>query len=239
MKKPLGYRAYGSIAHLPESRVGVGDHHLSEGQARIATEKVRDKYDLVIVQEKLDGSNVAVAKLEGKLIVLTRSGHDASTSPYFQHYFWTKWVEKRATMFDALLQNGERICGEWLIQAHGTRYDLTHKSPFIAFDLFIDKDTRLPYHAFQARLAAFEIQTICSLFCGNEGVSIEKALDAVTKSQYGAIDAVEGAIWRIERKGEVDFLCKFVRHDKQDGYYLPQHNGLGREIWNLPPELIG
>ncbi len=234
MKKPLGYRAYGSIAHLPASRVGVGDHHLPEGQARIATEKVRDTHDLVIVQEKLDGSNVAVAKLDNKLVALSRSGHDASTSPYFQHYYWAKWVREREDIFQALLQNGERICGEWLIQAHGTRYDLACHSPFIAFDLFLDKDTRLAYHAFKKRVAAFEIETIEAVFCGNEAVSIEKALQAVTQSQYGAIDTVEGAIWRIERKGEVDFLAKFVRHEKEDGAYLPQYNGLGREIWNLP-----
>ena len=43
--KPLGGKAYGSIPHLIGSRVGPGDHHCHEGQARIATEKVRDKHD--------------------------------------------------------------------------------------------------------------------------------------------------------------------------------------------------
>ena len=47
--KPLGRRAYGSIGHLPDSRMGPGDHHVHEGQARICTEKVRDRHDLVIV----------------------------------------------------------------------------------------------------------------------------------------------------------------------------------------------
>jgi RNA ligase len=237
--KPLGYRAYGSIAHLPNSRMGVGDHHCHEGQGKIATQKVRDKHDLVIVQEKLDGSNVSVAKLHNRLIPLTRSGHDASTSPYSQHIYWTRWVTQRASLFDALLREGERVCGEWLLQAHGTRYDLTNHAPFIAFDLFLDKDTRLPYHAFKHRLANFELETIEALFCGNEAVSVEKALQAVSQSRYGAIDEVEGAIWRVERKGEVDFLAKFVRHNKQDGYFLPQHNGLEREIWNLPPVWLG
>jgi hypothetical protein len=236
--KPLGYRAYGSIAHLPNSRIGVGDHHCHEGQARIATEKVRDRHDIVIVQEKLDGSNVAVAKFNGLLIPLTRSGHDAASSPYAQHLHWASWVAKRHTLFDALLREGERICGEWLLQAHGTRYDLTNQSPFVAFDLFLDKDTRLPYEAFLHRSHNFELSTIRALFYGNEAINVEKALEAVNQSHYGAIDEVEGAIWRVERKGEVDFLAKFVRHDKQDGYFLPHHNGLEREIWNLPPALL-
>ena len=50
--KPLGQKAYGSIPHLPGSRLGVGDHHVTHGQAKIATEKPRDKHDFIIVQEK-------------------------------------------------------------------------------------------------------------------------------------------------------------------------------------------
>lgn len=37
MQKPLGIKAYGSIPHLPGSRLGAGDHHLAIGQALIAT----------------------------------------------------------------------------------------------------------------------------------------------------------------------------------------------------------
>ena len=54
--KPLGIKAYGSIGHLPNSRLGPGDHAVNEGQARICTEAPRDKYDTITVQEKLDGA---------------------------------------------------------------------------------------------------------------------------------------------------------------------------------------
>ena len=37
-KKPLGRKAYGSIPHLPGSRIGPGDHHCHEGQRRIGLE---------------------------------------------------------------------------------------------------------------------------------------------------------------------------------------------------------
>jgi len=40
--KPLNQKAYGSIPHLPGSRLGPGDYSIGEGQARIATEKLRD-----------------------------------------------------------------------------------------------------------------------------------------------------------------------------------------------------
>ena len=41
--KPLGRKAYGSIGHLPNSRLGPGDHAVPEGIARICTERLRAK----------------------------------------------------------------------------------------------------------------------------------------------------------------------------------------------------
>src|SRR3954451_14610433 len=119
--KPLGIKAYGSICHLPGSRLGPGDHKLNPGQAKILTEKVRDKHDVIIVQEKLDGSNVAVARLDdGSVVALGRAGYPAISSKYEQHRLFAAWVYARLGQFD-FLQPGERLCGEWLAQAHGTR----------------------------------------------------------------------------------------------------------------------
>jgi len=81
-EKPMGRKAYGHICHLPGSRMGPGDHKLNEGQARILTEKARHRHDLIIVQEKLDGSNVAVARVNGVLIPLIRAGYPAISSKY-------------------------------------------------------------------------------------------------------------------------------------------------------------
>lgn len=53
-KKPLGIKNYGSIGHLPGSRMGPADHHCPEGQGTICTTLARDKFDKIIVQEKFD-----------------------------------------------------------------------------------------------------------------------------------------------------------------------------------------
>lgn len=65
--KPLGHKSYGSIPHFKGSRMGPADKHCEPGQQKIMTEKLRDRHDLIIVQEKLDGSNCAVAKIDGKI----------------------------------------------------------------------------------------------------------------------------------------------------------------------------
>ncbi len=62
-RKPLGQKSYGHIPHLPGSRIGPGDHKCEEKQMKIACEKIRNKHDRVIVQEKLDGSNVGIARV--------------------------------------------------------------------------------------------------------------------------------------------------------------------------------
>lgn len=38
--------------------------------------------------------------------------------------FWRNWVKKRELLFADMLQNGERITGEWLAQAHGLIYKI-------------------------------------------------------------------------------------------------------------------
>lgn len=228
MIKPLGHKAYGSIPHLPGSRLGPGDHHCSPGQAIIACEKARDKHDLIIVQEKLDGSNVAVAKVNNEIIPLGRSGYRAETSKHEQHLKFAKFVFKNWNRFNELLNEGERVCGEWLLQAHGTRYNLPHE-PFVAFDL-MTKSIRTPFDEFRLRISKYDF-VMPQLLSIGQPLAIETALELIKVSAHGAIDEVEGAIWRIERNGEVDFLCKYVKHDKQDGKYFPEVSGC-EIVWN-------
>lgn len=226
--KPLGHKAYGSIPHLPYSRLGEGDHHIEVGQAEIATKKARDKNDLIIVQEKLDGSNCSVAKIEGKIIALGRSGYLAETSPYEQHILFSKWVKLNERRFDKLLNEKERVSGEWLAQAHGTVYKLSHE-PFVPFDL-ITGNERTIYHTFLLRVLPLGF-TVPNLVHIGQPLSIEKALKKIEVSGHGAVDEVEGVVYRVERNGKVDFLTKFVKPSKVDGKYLPEMNN-GQTIWN-------
>ncbi len=231
-KKPLGHKSYGSIPHLPYSRLGEGDHKCDRGQADIALKKTRDRNDLVIVQEKLDGSNCSVAKSGGEIIALGRSGYLAETSPFEQHVWFARWVDKNKNRFDSLLDEGERVVGEWLLQAHSTRYQLPHE-PFVPFDIMTGH-MRISYHTLLLRALPHGF-TVPRLIHLGQSFPLEKALEAIEDSGHGAIDKVEGAIWRIERNGKPDFLVKYVRPDKTDGIYLPEISGKPA-VWNLDPE---
>ena len=229
-EKPFGGKSYGSIGHLPCSRLGSGDHCLTGGQVTILLEKVRDKHDLILVSEKLDGSNVGIGKLQGSIIPLTRSGYRAETSHWEQHHMFADWVMARQNRFLEMLDEGERLCGEWLAQVHGIHYLLRHE-PFVAFDLYREGKRIL---AEELRVRCIQNGIVMPALLHHGGpCSVEHALNALGEhGHHGAQEEAEGAVWRVERNGVVDFLGKYVRPDKVDGAFL--RHGAPEWNWRLP-----
>lgn len=226
--KVLEGKSYGSIGHLPGSRRGPADRGVNDGQHRIACVRARDRKDRVIVQEKLDGSNVGVVKKGGQVIAVGRSGFSADSSPYEQHILFARYVSHRKAMFDAALREGERICGEWLALAHGTVYDLPHE-PFVAFDLFRD-GARLSFDEFAGIVVPLGF-VIPKTLSDGPPCGIERADELLGEfGHHGAKDRAEGCVWRVERDGSVDYLAKYVRADKVDGKYFAETHG--RDVWN-------
>ena len=185
------------------------------------TKKTRDRKDLIIVQEKLDGSNCSIARVDGKIIALTRAGYEAYTSQYEQHLRFDYWVLDNRKRFE-FLKEGERLVGEWMYQACGTIYDLPHE-PFVAFDI-MTKHNRTCYHDFLLRVLPYGF-TVPKLVHIGAALSLKQAIKGIETSGHGAIDPVEGVVYRCERDNKVSFLAKWVRPDKQDGKYLPELSG--------------
>ena len=233
--KPLQAKAYGHIPHIPGSRMGPGDHHCHQGQAEIATVKKRDRHDVVSVTVKLDGSCMAVAKIDGAIQPLSRAGYLATTSKYEQHQLFAQWVYANQQRFLDVLGEGERFVGEWLAQAHGTRYKLHHE-PFVPFDVMVGSK-RLPnaQALVMAANAGLPVPHSIRNWSG-DSLSLDSAIAALEIPHHGEIDPVEGAVWRVERRGEFDFICKWVRPDKVDGKYLESQTGDG-PIWNWRPSV--
>lgn len=217
--KLLGFKNYGSIPHLSCSKLGIGDHFIENGQELILTKKARDKHDNILVFEKYDGSNVGICKLNGEIHGITRAGYEASTSPYLQHHVFSDWVKSRENIFMELLCEGERIVGEWLLQAHGLRYEIIG-DPIVFFDYFNDKNERLTFKELEFKVNQYGLKLPRKLHEGSP-VTVEELLPILNKKtdQIKSDENPEGMVYRAERKGKVSFLAKYVRHDFEAGKY--------------------
>lgn len=237
LTKILGHNSYGSIPHLKSSKFGMGDYAIPSGQEKILTKQSRDHRDVVIVTEKLDGSNVAIYKApDGAIVPLTRRGYHCWESPYKQHHLFAKWVEQRTSFFQERLSCEERLCGEWLVQAHGIKYNLVDSlSVFAPFDIMVGHH-RSSYLDLTWRFG--DALTLPRLISYGPSVSVKwvsSVLKQPSSSHY--CTKPEGAVWRVERAGAFDFMAKWVRPDMECGQYFPENTGQ-EEIWNIDLEIL-
>jgi hypothetical protein len=236
-RKPFAGKAFGSTPHLPNSRLGLGDWSCNDGQAKICTERARDQRDVIYVSEKLDGSCCAVGNVEGNVLALVRAGYLATTSPYEQHHRFADWVAARRSRFQSILKPGQRIAGEWLLQAHGCRYRIDRPDElFVPFAVF-DGKKRQPFATVQT-LADRAGLVPAHLISAGPPCSVEAAMEILGANGHHKCDELpEGAVWVVERDGVFEFTAKFVRPDKVDGKLLPEISG-GPEILNWTGSLM-
>lgn len=224
---PLGKKAFPKIPHLPGSRTGASDRVAPPELSRRCTERAT-KGDVIVVQEKLDGSCVAVTKLDGAIVALGREGWRASESQNPGRQMFHRWVTAHAARFSEVLGEREWLVGEWLALAHATRYRLSHE-PFVVFDLFTAGGA-LATAPLDARLGGRFARP--ALLHAGDAVSISRVNELLgAHGRHGALDAVEGAVWRVERQGAVLHRAKFVRPGKVDGCFLPENSGQPA-VWN-------
>ena len=234
--KPLGGKAYGSIPHLPGSKFGDRrDRGVPAGEALLYLEQPHPG-DQIVVMEKIDGSCCAVLKQNGAIIPLIRNGYPAAGSVWRQHRMFARWVRDREDLFAACLDDGDRVVGEWLAQAHGTRYDLAGRQPFVVFDYF-SGDQRIPADRAQRRVVAHWLAFVPVLAAGPAAVPIPKALTLLGEhGHYGALDPAEGVVYRRETPDGRIFLAKYVRPEAEPGRYLTGDDDPDTAVWNWRPE---
>jgi len=225
-------RLYASIPHLPGSRAAA-DKVLSAAQARRCLDASAARGDeTVIVQEKLDGSCVAVVRGEGgRLEARGREGRLAAESPNEGRRLFAAWLRENEARLEGVVRDDEVLVGEWLALVHGTRYELAHE-PFVPFDLLRREKgypVRTPARELEARLADAGLPTPAVIHRGPPLPIDDAARLLGERGRHGALDPAEGVVYRVEKicrgRPVVVLVAKWVRPGKVDGAYLPESSG--------------
>lgn len=205
---------YPRTPHLFGSRGADDDKHLSQ---RDSLQFVADPS--LVVEEKLDGTNVGIHFTTGGRLVLQCRGHEITTGMHAQYDLFKQWTMVKRPVLESMLEDRFILFGEWLYAKHSVFYQrLTHY--FFEFDLydkaegiFLDLETRL------GKLADTGIQTVPVLHRG--AATHEELLDLIGRSQFDSQfdnpltgrpdDVMEGLYLRTEADGRVTRRAKIVR----------------------------
>ncbi|MDB5347077.1 MAG: ligase [Schlesneria sp.] len=205
---------YPRTPHLFGSKGTDDDKHLGETES---TKFIAE--DSLIVEEKIDGTNVGIHfTAEGEMVLQCR-GHLITEGMHPQYDLFKQWVAVKRHVLEQRLEDQFIVFGEWVYARHSILYrQLTHY--FFEFDIydksqqiFLDLDQRLKL------LADSGIQTVPIIRSG----SLERSeLDAlIGPSQFGSQfdnpltkrtdNLMEGLYLRTEAGGAVTGRAKFVR----------------------------
>jgi hypothetical protein len=205
---------YPRTPHLFGSKGTDDDKHLG----RQESEKFIADPSL-IVEEKIDGTNVGIHFDRNGELLLQCRGHEITAGMHPQYDLFKQWASVKADTLKTLLGETFVLYGEWMYARHSIHYRaLTHY--FFEFDIydkstgsFLDLDTR------QKMLADTGLQTVPVLHRGAvrpEGLRIligESKFDSIFENPVsGKPDKLmEGLYLRTEKNGVVTGRAKLVR----------------------------
>lgn len=236
---------YPRTPHLFGSRGTADDRHLDE---KDSVAFLAD--DSLIVEEKLDGTNVGIHFSAAGELVLQCRGHLIIERMHPQYDLFKQWAAVKRNSLETLLEDRYILFGEWVYAKHSIHY-LALSHYFFEFDLY-DKQAS-QFLDLESRLTLLEgtgIQTVPVIHTGplrrddlNEMVGPSRFDSRFENPATGAVDRLmEGLYLRTESAGAVSGRAKFVRPEfvekiKQSEHWqhqalVPNQVAEGVEIWS-------
>lgn len=205
---------YPRTPHLFGSKGTDDDKHLGEEESQqfLADESL-------IVEEKIDGTNVGIHfSVSGEMALQCR-GHLITEGMHPQYDLFKQWAAVKRHVLEETLENRFILFGEWVYARHSIHYrKLTHY--FFEFDIydkeqgvFLDLDCR------RALLEGTGVQTVPVVHSGS--VNRDDLGDLIGPSRFDSRfenpitrrsdNLMEGLYVRTEANGVVTGRAKFVR----------------------------
>jgi hypothetical protein len=236
---------YPRTPHLFGSKGTDDDKHLGPEESN---EFIADKS--LIVEEKLDGTNVGIHFTRPGRMVLQCRGHEITEGMHPQYDLFKQWTTAKRAALEAMLGNRFILYGEWLYAKHSVHYRrLPHY--FFEFDIF-DKhaDRFLSLEKRRALLQDTGLHTVPVIYRGP--ASLEQLRSLIGPSAFESSfenpvtnrsdNLMEGLYCRTEANGCVSGRAKMVREEfvekvKQSEHW--QHQTMvpnvlmeGADIWS-------
>lgn len=201
------------IPHLPGSAATSDDSLVSDAVAWLRTP--------VVVEEKLDGANVAIWRACHGFAVAGRGGIDAQDRAG-QLGRLRAWTQMHHESLDALLGVDEVLYGEWLWLEHSLRYD---RLPdwFVALDLWTPERGFITSDRRDARVQA--VGLVAPPRIQATAIRSVDELDRLCGPSAWSSERMEGLVLRQECNGRLVDRAKWVRPD-----FLRKSN----EAWRRP-----
>ena len=235
---------YPRTPHIAGSSGTDDDKHLGE----TATKAFISDPSL-IVEEKVDGTNVGVHFNQKEKLIMQCRGHEITEGMHPQYDLFKQWIMAKQATLRQMLETRYIMYGEWLYATHSVHYrQLPHY--FFEFDIY-DKD-EAKFLDLESRLILLEGTGILTVPVLHKGkATIEQLKNLITKSAFdsqfpnpitGKTDALmEGVYLRTEKDGFVTGRAKLVRPEfvekvKQSDHWkhqkmIPNELAPGASIW--------
>lgn len=235
---------YPRTPHLFGSEGTDDDKHLDEAES---DQFIADKS--LIVEEKIDGTNVGLHFTSAGAMVLQCRGHLITEGMHPQYDLFKQWAAVKRFVLAERLEDRFILFGEWVYARHSVHYrQLPHY--FFEFDIY-DKDEEA-FLSFEQRLGLLDgmgIETVPVLYTGplNREELRQLIGPSVFDSQFEnpvtkrTDNLMEGLYLRTEADDKVSGRAKFVRPEfvekvKQSTHW--QHQAMmpnllkdGADIW--------
>ena len=205
---------YPRTPHLFGSEGTDDDKHLSEAESDqfIADESL-------IIEEKIDGTNVGIHFTSAGEMVLQCRGHLITEGMHPQYDLFKQWATVKRFVLEQRLEDRFILFGEWVYARHSVHYRrLPHY--FFEFDIY-DKDEEV-FLSLELRSSLLEgtgIETVPVLHTGSLGRDELRQLIGPSRfdSQFEnpvtkrTDNLMEGLYLRTEANDKVSGRAKFVR----------------------------
>lgn len=208
-------RNFGSIGHITGSKmIDRSDFFLSVEEQTKYIQCKRDKNDLVIITEKIDGMNAGVVKKDGYLYPINRKGYDTRIIGS-QHKElavlgngWAKWVDEHYAIYDAILQEDERLVFEYAEYRHTLEYKFKCEPVFLLAK-YDANNKRINYASLTELANKYNLMQPPLL---NIGVAVppEIVIEQYPKGLVGVKGQMEGIVYSYEHKDVHESCAKFV-----------------------------